>query len=147
MDIVLKGKRLVTWIIVVTLLIDIITIAVISSLYATIGNMDYASYNLLRGIFRFILTGIIMYFLYKGHTWAKGLITVLALLSGLIAIMSLLANFNLIMFVMGSVYISIGVTLLTSNSIKNFMSYQKGEIIINEINSDNSEPELSEDQK
>jgi uncharacterized membrane protein YfhO len=124
-----KGKKIIVGVVVSLLLIDFITTAATSSLYATNGMMEQASYKLLQGMFRFILTGVILFFLYKGHKWAKLLITILLLAGGLAVLLSLSNSFNLITLAMGAIYFFISFILLTSNSVNKFMKAQRGEIV------------------
>lgn len=142
MENVNKGKKNIIGIIVLILLIDIITITVTSSLYAVYGNHEYATYKLMQGMFRFLLTGILLFFLYKGHKWAKWLTTFLFIIGGLLAIISLLVRFNFLMLLMGIVYGGICIVLIKSSSIKDFMRYQRGEANIVDDISDNSNQEL-----
>ena len=124
-----KGKKIIVGVVALLLLIDFITTAAASSLYATNGMMEQASYKLLQGMFRFILTGVILFFLYKGHKWAKLLITILLLAGGLAVLLSLSNSFNLITLAMGAIYFFISFVLLTSNSVNKFMKFQRGEIV------------------
>jgi hypothetical protein len=121
-----KGKKLVTSIIILILLIDIFTIAITSSIYAVNGMMSYATYKIMQGIFRFILEGLILFFLYKGHKWAKWLLIILLFIGGLFSLISFLANFSFIVLLLGIVYIVIGMILTTSKSVKIFFEFQKG---------------------
>jgi len=125
MESVLKGRKIVIGIIITILLIDFITIAVTSSLSVSYGNIEEATYNLMQGIFRFILECLLLFFLYKGHKWAKWTILILFFLGGLFSLISLLQIFNIFLLFLGLIYISIGITLLKSSSVKDFLRYQK----------------------
>ena len=126
MDMVNKGRKMVTALIVVILLVDIITVASVSSIYAVSGRADLASFKLLQGIFRFILTGLLMFYLYKGHRWAKWLSAVLFGLGGFVALVSLVSIFNLVLLTMGLVYAFFCISLIASGSVNKFLQYQRG---------------------
>jgi len=116
---------------VIVLLIDIKTTASVSWIYAVSGRMDLASYKFLRGIFRFIFTGLLLFFLYKGHRWAKWLSVALFGLGGLASLVSLVSSFNLILLIMGSVYAFFCISLIVSGSVNNFLRYQRGVVTPN----------------
>lgn len=140
METVLRGKKIVVFMIMAFLLISIITTCVTSSSYTVNGRTDYAFNLLFQGIFRFILECVILFFLYKGHKWAKWLTVILFLIGGLIGLISLLSYSNIIITLIVIVYITFGITFLTSKSVKDFLRYQKGDFqFINETkeNSDN----------
>lgn len=124
MQSVLRGKKITIAIIVIMLLVDITTTAITSSIYASYGDSGQASFKIMQGLFRFMLTGLLLFFLYKGHGWAKWIITILALIAGAI---SLLSIFNVILILMAAIYITIGVLLIVSKDIKHFMLSQRGE--------------------
>ncbi|OPX42130.1 hypothetical protein CLHUN_40360 [Ruminiclostridium hungatei] len=120
-----KGKKLVTSIIILILLIDIFTIAITSSIYAVSGMMSDATYKIMQGIFRLLLEGLILFFLYKGHKWAKWLMIVLLFIGGLFSLITFITSFSIIILLMGIVYIVIGIILTTSKSVKLFLEFQK----------------------
>lgn len=126
MEMVNKGKKLVIGLIVIVLLINIVSIAFVSSIYAVSGRMDLASYKLLQGIFRFILEVLLLFFMYKGHRWAKWLFVMLFMLAGIMALLGLISEFNLIVLVLGLVYVCFGVMMIFSRSVKTFFLYQRG---------------------
>lgn len=125
MESIEKGKKLVTSIIILMLLIDIFTIAITTSIYAVNDMINYATYKIMQGIFRFILESLILFFLYKGHKWAKWLIIILLFIGGLFSLISFLANFSFIFFVLGIVYIVISIILITSKPVNMFLEFQK----------------------
>lgn len=126
MEQVNKGRKTVLVLIVIALLIDILSTAAISSLYQQIGATDVASYKLLQGIFRFILTCILFFFLYKGYSWSKWLCAILFLLSGGYSLIAAISNFNIIVLILGLFYFLLGIVLFASKSVKTFFSYQRG---------------------
>lgn len=127
MELVQKGKKIVISIIVLMLLIDIVIIAVTSSVLAVSGYVSYATYNLMKGIFRFVLTVLVLFFLYKGYRWAKWLMVSLLFLGGGYAVLSLISAFNIVVLAMAAIYICIGVILIFSKPVNDFFRYQKGD--------------------
>lgn len=126
MEMVNKGRKIVIALIVIILLIDIIVGASVSSFYAENGTMDMASYKLSQGIIRFILTALLMFFLYKGHSLAKWLSVVLFGLAGLGSLIQLVLSFNAVSLAMGLAYIFFGAMLVASTSVNDFFRYQRG---------------------
>lgn len=127
MEMVNKGKKIVIALIVTVLLVSIIIGVSVSSLYAVGGQADVASYKLIQSLVRWILTAILMFFLYKGHSWAKWLFIVLFGLAALIVLLSLNAGFNVILVAVGTIYAFFCVMLICSQSVKAFLQYQKDE--------------------
>jgi hypothetical protein len=127
MDLVSKGRKIIISIIVVLLLFDIAVIAITSSLYAAHGLYDYASFKLMQGLFRFTLEVIILFFLYRGHRWAKWLLIVLLAAAGLFSLISLISDFDLIVLIIGLMFIFIVAVLIFSESVKEFLYYQREE--------------------
>jgi len=127
MDLVSKGRKIIISIIVVLLLFDIAVIAITSSLYAAHGLYDYASFKLMQGLFRFTFEVIILFFLYKGHRWAKWLLIVLLVAAGLFSLISLISNFDLLVLIIGLMLIFIVAVLIFSESVKEFLYYQREE--------------------
>lgn len=126
MEIVNRGKKLVIAQIVIILLIDIVVTVWLSSLYIISGRMDLASSRIWQGFIRFLLTGSVLYFMYKGHRWAKWLLAVLLILGGLSGLASLTSGFNLTLIAMSLVYGCIGIMMIFSKSINTFYLYQRG---------------------
>lgn len=126
MEMVNKGRKMVISLITIALLIDIITIVSSSLIYVTIDRMDLTYSQLLRGTFRLLVSGIIFFFLYKGHRWAKWLIVVLFIVSGLLTFLSLILFINLLILVLGIIHIFLGIMLILSKNINYFLKYQKG---------------------
>ncbi len=126
MEIVNKGKKLVICLIVTILILNFIVTAILSSLYAISNRMDLANYRIIQGIFRFIVSGVILYFMYKGHQWAKWLLVVLFMVGGISGFISLTSGFNLILVVLSIVYVCFGAMMIFSRSINTFYLYQRG---------------------
>ncbi len=125
METIEKGKKLVTSIIILILLIDLFTIAITSSINAVNGMMSDATYKIIQGIIRILLEGLILFFLYKGHKWAKWLMSILLFIGGLFSIITFITSFSIIILSMGLVYIVSGINLTASKSVKLFLEYQK----------------------
>jgi len=126
METIIKGKRLVIGIIALVLLIDIITIVVTASVYVSAGDMGLALSKSVTGVIRFALEGVILFFLYKGHAWAKWLIAVLLFIGGLLSIVSMLAGIDIVLLVGGVIHLVSGATLIFSFSVKSFLNSQRG---------------------
>lgn len=129
MNMVNKGKKMIIILIVTVLLIEITLIAILSSFYAAHGRLELASFKLLQGIFRLMLTGLILFFLYKGHRWAKTLLIILFISGGLISLLSLVSNFNIISLALGLVYVLFSVMMIVSKNVNVFLEYQRGEFV------------------
>jgi len=128
MESVLKGKKIVIGIIITILLLDIIVIAITSSLYAYYGEIDEVLNELVTGSIRLILESFLLFFLYKGHQWAKSLLVFLLLLGVIFSLFSLLLSFNIWMIFMAVLYIIISVNLLVPKSVKDFFRYQRSNL-------------------
>lgn len=125
MDYLSKGKKIVVSIIVFVLLVDIVSIAITSSLYLVNDMVEKATFKIIQGLFRLVLEGVILFFLYSGHKWAKWLICILFLMGGLFSLVSTVATFSIIMLLLGVIYIFAGVILLSSKAVKEFFDYQR----------------------
>lgn len=133
---VLKGKRTVISIIIVMLLIEIVTIAVTTPIYASSKGMDFASFKLTQGIVRFLLTCLLLFFLYKGHGWAKWVIAILSLIGGVFSLILTIGSFNIVILLMGVIYTMISIVLIVSRDVKSFMKDQRGELTIETLYED-----------
>lgn len=78
-----------------------------------------------KGTFIFFLEGIILFFVYKGHEWAKWLITILLFYWIVLSFVFTSSVFNIFLLLMVLVYLAIGVILISSSSVKKFMIFQK----------------------
>lgn len=102
-----------------------IVIGITVSAYAIRGESGIASYKLLQGIFRFILTALILFFFYKGYQWAKWLMTILLFLGGLLTLLTLVQGLEIFTLLLTIIYLSIGFTMIFSNSVRDFLNFQK----------------------
>ena len=125
MDLVLKGKRIVISLIVFVLVSDVIVIAINSSLYAVNGMFGQATFKIAQGLFRLFLEGVILFFLYAGHGWAKWLLSILLLLGGALSLLSVLLTYSFFSLFIGIIYLTFGIVLLKSESIKCFLENQR----------------------
>lgn len=136
MESVMKGKKIIIAIITVMLLIDIITIITTSTIFASSRGMEYATYKLTQGIFRFLLTCLLLFFLYKGHGWARWVIAILLIIAGVFSLLSLVGFFNIVMLIMGIVFSVMSVILFVSADVKSFMKYQRGQLTFDSAKTD-----------
>jgi hypothetical protein len=126
MEKVNKGKNIVITLIVIVLLFEVISDVSVISIYVARGKANLASSELIQDITRLILTILLMYFLYKGHSWAKWITVVLFMIGGLLGLVSMLSSFNVIILLLSLVYIAVGVIMITSSSVNEFLRYQRG---------------------
>ena len=126
MNMVNRGRKLVIMIVALSIIINISTVAYATYIYVDGGRMDLASSELQRGTIRFILTVILMYFLYKGYVWAKWICIVLYLPAGMFSLLFQFIIFSLSMLIMGGLYFYFAVLLITSKEIKAFFQFNKG---------------------
>jgi hypothetical protein len=126
LEMVNRGRKMVIAMIVIVLLIDIITTASTCLIYAASGSYELVSSNLTPGIVRFIITALIMFYLYKGYGWAKWLSVILFLIGGLVSLFLIVSDFHVILLVLGLVYIFFGTMMIVSGSVNNFFRYQRG---------------------
>lgn len=124
------GKKIVIAIITVLLLTTIITIIIT----VVNGQADEKGYSTFFGLVRFALIGSILYFLYKGNKVAKWLIVIMTLMGGITGFLALLLAFNraligiyIVNMAMVITYIAIGVALIVSSPVNNFLRFQRGE--------------------
>ena len=122
MELVVKGKRILIIMITILLLFDISTTVVTSYLYARYGYSTQALSGIITGIIRFAITALILFFLYRGHKWAKWLIVILMFFAG---IFSVLALSSVLAKVLGLLFVAFGITLIASRSINEFLKYQR----------------------
>lgn len=130
METVEVGKKIVITIIIVLLLTIIISI--ISTIVNGQGNeMGAITFY---GSLRFALIGSILYFLYAGNKVAKWLMVIITLISGVIGFLASLLAFsrsftaiNIFNMALVIIYIAIGVVLIVSSPVNNFLKFQRGE--------------------
>lgn len=127
MEKVKAGRNIVIAIIVVMLLVDIVNIISAYFSYASNGEMQLAFASLRQGFFRFILTSLMFYFLYKGHRWAKWLSVVLFIIGGGMALLTVALRFSVLLLIVGILYIVISLLLILSKNVKQFFLYQRSE--------------------
>lgn len=133
MEMVKKGRVIVVFIIVTLLSMSIIISTTTISMYARIGATNLVQKNLIQSSVRFLLTVLLLYFLYKGYQWAKWIVVVLFILAGIMCLFSIFQTNGLIMMVIGIVYFILSIILIASENVKYFFQYQRGEFpIINE---------------
>lgn len=133
MELVKKGKKIVIIIIMVLIMIDIITIGGCANLYAINGQINEVIAQLIRGTVRLVLEGVILFFLYKGHRWAKYLMTTL-LITGAFFGFAIMTSMHLKLFdiyflIIAVIDIALAITLIVSKSVKSFLSFQKNGFI------------------
>lgn len=128
------GKKIVKAIITVLLMTIVITIIGI----VVNGQADEMGSNIFFGLVRFALIGSFLYFLYAGNKVAKWLIVIITLFSGitgfLSSLLALLLAFNraliainIMNMTLDIIYITIGVVLIVSSPVNNFLRFQRGE--------------------
>lgn len=114
-----KGKGMLMVIIGIMLGISLISV------------IFFSSDKMITGIVRFILTGLLCYFLYQGRSWAKWVTAVLMLISAAIGLLGALAILikpllGLYSLMMAIAYGISGIVLIVSKSVNEFMGYQRG---------------------
>lgn len=119
-----RGKYILLAIIGVILAADIISIIANYIIQTNSGLVDEARTKLLQGIFRLVLTGILMYCLYQGQRWARGVTVALFLLNGASTLLTLILGFNALLIALGLMYALIGVIILKEKNIQSFLDYQ-----------------------
>ncbi|HQK35348.1 MAG TPA: hypothetical protein PK074_11530 [Spirochaetales bacterium] len=122
MELVVRGRRMLIIIMSALLLVDISTTIVVSYLYTRYGYTSQALSGLITGVVRLAITALILFFLYKGHRWAKWLIIVLMFFAGLF---SLFALPSFLAKSLGVLCIVSGIVLIASKSINGFLQYQR----------------------
>ena len=128
MDLLKKGKRIVIAIIVVLILIDILSSSGLASIYIRLGDTHTAIIKIFHGLISLFLESLILYFLYKGHQWAKILITVVLLIRGVSSFSSFLYVITTLeaiyVTLLGLIYIGIISILFLSKSVNGFLLHQ-----------------------
>lgn len=99
MDMINKGRETVISLIMILLLLEVLGIGNVVYIKIVRSNIDAALYQLLTGIVRFILTILLLFFLYKGHRLAKWISIVLFGIAGLRIILSISLILNIMIFV------------------------------------------------
>lgn len=122
MELVARGRRMLIIMISVLLLVDISTTIVVSYLYARYGYTSQALSGLITGATRLAITALILFFLYKGHRWAKWLIVILMLFAGFFSVLTLS---SMLAKTLGVLFIAFGIILIVSRSINEFFQYQR----------------------
>ena len=119
-----KGKYMILAIIGIVLLADIISIIALYFIQSNNGQLEEARFKLFQGSFRLVLTAILMFCLYQGQRWAKGVTVALFFLSGVMSLLALLSGFNIITIILGLVYILFGIMILKNQNIQGFLEHQ-----------------------
>lgn len=119
-----KGKYILLAIIGVIIVADIISIAANFLIQSDSGLVEEARTKLFQGIFRLVLTALLMFCLYQGQRWARGVMVAVYIYSGAMSLLALLKGFNIIIIVLGLVYILVGVLILKEKNIQSFLEYQ-----------------------
>lgn len=127
MESVKSDKKIITSVIIIVLLTIVISTINVIVLYYANGQNDEVVSSAFWGLVKLAVIGSILYFLYLGHKVARGLIAALALFNGIIGSLALVSAFNLILLVEDIAFIAIGIGLIVSKSVSNFLSYQRGE--------------------
>lgn len=120
MEKIQKGKKLLFLIILGMLLLDAVIIFMNAGANFSIGKIDRGIATIIEGTIRFFITGALLFFVYKGKSWAKWIIVALLLFGSAIAF--LLGNKLTVIF--GIIYTSFCIMLMFSSSIKAFLAYQ-----------------------
>lgn len=120
MEKIQKGKKLLFLIILGMLLLDAVIIFMNAGANFSIGKIDRGIATIIEGAIRFFITGALLFFVYKGKSWAKWIIVALLLFGSAIAF--LLGNKLTVIF--GIIYTSFCIMLMFSSSIKAFLAYQ-----------------------
>lgn len=120
MEKIQKGKKLLFLIILGMLLLDAVIIFMNAGANFSIGKFDRGIATIIEGTIRFFITGALLFFVYKGKSWAKWIIVALLLFGSAIAF--LLGNKLTVIF--GIIYTSFCIMLMFSSSIKAFLAYQ-----------------------
>lgn len=118
------GKWIVISIITLLVLIDIATIVFTSTSLASINQLDEATYYLMQGIFRFILTALLLLYLYKGRAWAKWVTVALCGLTGLYSAYLHIQSFNIVGIILALIYLASTILLVASKDVQEFMRKQ-----------------------
>ena len=121
-----KGKKLVIGLCAAILALDVIVSIVLFSVYAYMDRMDFAILKVISGIVRLGVDGVLLYFMYKGHNWAKWLLAVFFMMNGFRGLGSLLTSFDLFVGIPSLFYLSLGIILISSDCINEFFMYQQG---------------------
>lgn len=125
MEQVIRGKRIILSIIVVCLSINVLSMLSVTIMLISSGNPEVAMSKLLTGVIRLSLECALLYFLYKGQTWAKAIQIVLLFLGGGFVLISQLSEFYPLLFILGVVYTGMGLALCLSPSVKQFLLSQR----------------------
>ncbi len=127
MESIEKGKGIIISTIVIILLFDFIIIA----FRGLLGG------RIVEGVIRFFLECLILFFLYKGHSWAKWVISILLILAGGLSLLTLLRGFSLIIL-LGVLYFIFGIALISSKDVNAYMDFKKGKLKVDSDASDYS---------
>ncbi|WP_027399710.1 hypothetical protein [Anaerovorax odorimutans] len=129
MELIKKGKKIVIGIIIALIIIDIITIPGSTYIYAINGSMNQVISHLIQATIRLGLESIILFFLYKGHIWAKNLMVILLLIGGFFGLVIITSSklylFEIYFLIMSVVFIISAIILTASKSVKSFLYFQK----------------------
>lgn len=125
MELIKQGKKMVIGIIIVMLFADIATIIYTGAIFLKYAEFDYFLLKMTQGTIRLILTGIMLFFMYKGSKIAKNIMITLLIFGGILGLISGLFTFNILSLVMTMIYLGIILVMMKSHSIKSFLSYQK----------------------
>lgn len=127
MERVKKGRVILFIIIAVVLLLDAATTTATSISYLISDMADVSRQTLIQGGIRLLLTGLLLYLLYKGNRFAKWLLVFLFILGGLMGVIAFLGTMNLMNLITGVIYEVFGILLIMSKNITTFILFQRNE--------------------
>jgi len=123
MEEIKKGKKLLITAIVVTLAVSLAATALGSITTYNAGKTNDAMNELLQGVFRFALEFLLLFFVYKGHKWARIVALVLFGLGSFFSFIAVIGK-NTLMLVLALIYLFLFIALL-SKPVKAYQKYKK----------------------
>lgn len=130
MDSVKKGKTILIIFIVLTLISDLMISGALTLTYALNGSYGIGAQRLIEGFVRLALTIVILYFLYKGHEWAKWIVAILMIIGGLASASMIVTSYTIIYIFLSILFLGFGIVLFASRDVKNFLRYQKEKRVV-----------------
>jgi len=124
MESVEKGKG-----IIIAISTIILTFDFLSSIFSFLTSPNTYQTLIICSI-KLLIECIIIFFLFKGHNWARIITTGILIVYGVIPLLLFLLTGSLIRLTMAVFYLIFGISLLLSKDVKYYFDYKRGKIKI-----------------
>lgn len=117
-----KGKG-----IIIAVSTIILTFDFLSSVFSFLTSSNTYRALILCSL-KLLIECIILFFLFKGHNWAKIITSAILIIYGIIPLMTFLLTCSLSRLIIAVFYLIFGIALLVSKDVKSYIDYKKDKI-------------------